>query len=72
VFSNKNVLTIIVCFFIGKFKGNKGKVTQVYRKKWAIHVEKISKNKLNGKTTSNNLLNYFKNILKDSSYFLLF
>ncbi|EAR95274.2 60S ribosomal protein L26 (macronuclear) [Tetrahymena thermophila SB210] len=32
----------------GKFKGNKGKVTQVYRKKWAIHVEKISKNKLNG------------------------
>ncbi|EGR31317.1 hypothetical protein IMG5_113160 [Ichthyophthirius multifiliis] len=32
----------------GKFKGNKGKVTQVYRKKWAVHVEKISKNKLNG------------------------
>ncbi|EGR32478.1 hypothetical protein IMG5_081360 [Ichthyophthirius multifiliis] len=32
----------------GKFKGNKGKVTQVYRKKWAVHVEKVSKNKLNG------------------------
>lgn len=30
-------------------KGHKGKVTQVYRKKWAVHVEKISKSKANGK-----------------------
>ena len=32
----------------GTYKGNKGKVTQVYRKKWAVHVEKISKTKANG------------------------
>ena len=33
---------------IGTFKGNKGKVTQVYRKRWCVYVEKISKSKLNG------------------------
>ena len=32
----------------GNYKGNKGKVTQVYRKKWAINVEKLSKTKANG------------------------
>ena len=32
----------------GTLKGNKGKVTQVYRKKWCIHIEKLSKTKSNG------------------------
>jgi len=32
----------------GTYKGNKGKVTQVYRKKWCVYVEKISKAKMNG------------------------
>ena len=32
----------------GTYKGNKGKVTQVYRRKWAIHIEKLSKTKANG------------------------
>ena len=35
--------------FLGNYKGNKGKVTQVYRKKWAINVEKLSKTKANGR-----------------------
>jgi hypothetical protein len=35
--------------FLGNYKGNKGKVTQVYRKKWAINIEKLSKTKANGK-----------------------
>ena len=32
----------------GNFKGREGKVTTVYRKKWAIHVDKITKEKTNG------------------------
>jgi len=32
----------------GTRKGNKGKVIQVFRKKWAIHVDKVTKNKANG------------------------
>ena len=32
----------------GTYKGNKGKVTQVYRKKWCIYIEKLSKTKSNG------------------------
>jgi ribosomal protein uL24 len=37
-----------VIVLAGTHKGNKGKVTTVYRKKWIIHVEKLVKNKLNG------------------------
>ncbi len=33
----------------GSFKGREGKVTTVYRKKWCIHVEKITREKVNGK-----------------------
>ncbi len=33
----------------GSYKGNKGKVTQVYRLRWCIYVEKLSKSKANGK-----------------------
>eukprot|EP01016_Furgasonia_blochmanni_P001096 TRINITY_DN1039_c0_g1_i1.p1 TRINITY_DN1039_c0_g1~~TRINITY_DN1039_c0_g1_i1.p1 ORF type:complete len:180 (+),score=57.35 TRINITY_DN1039_c0_g1_i1:162-701(+) len=32
----------------GTYKGHKGKVTQVYRRRWCIYVEKLSKTKANG------------------------
>jgi ribosomal protein L24 len=32
----------------GKYKGREGKVTQVYRKKWVIHVERVQRDKANG------------------------
>lgn len=32
----------------GTFKGREGKVTQVYRKKWIIHIEKVTRDKANG------------------------
>lgn len=32
----------------GARKGSKGKVIQVFRKKWAIHIDKLTKNKANG------------------------
>ncbi|TEB26632.1 ribosomal protein L24 [Coprinellus micaceus] len=32
----------------GKFKGREGKVTQVYRKKWVIHVDRVARDKSNG------------------------
>ena len=32
----------------GPLKGNKGKVTQVYRSRWCIYIEKLTKQKLNG------------------------
>ncbi|KAI0093679.1 translation protein SH3-like domain-containing protein [Irpex rosettiformis] len=35
----------------GKYKGREGKVTQVYRKKWVIHVERVQRDKSNGSTT---------------------
>ena len=34
----------------GSFKGRAGKVVQVYRKKWVIHVERITREKVNGST----------------------
>jgi len=33
----------------GPHKGSKGKITCVYRKKWIIQIEKLSKMKANGK-----------------------
>lgn len=39
----------------GKFKNREGKVISVYRKKWCIHVEKIVKEKLNGKILTSDL-----------------
>ena len=36
----------------GKYKGREGKVTQVYRKKWVIHVERVQRDKSNGATSS--------------------
>ena len=32
----------------GTFKGKEGKVVQVYRKKWVIHVDKVTRDKVNG------------------------
>jgi len=32
----------------GKYKGRDGKVTQVYRKKWVIHVDRVQRDKANG------------------------
>ncbi len=32
----------------GTFKGREGKVVQVYRKKFVIHVERITREKVNG------------------------
>jgi len=34
----------------GTYKGREGKVIQVYRKKWVIHVERITREKVNGST----------------------
>lgn len=34
----------------GKYKGREGKVTQVYRKKWVIHVDRVIRDKSNGAT----------------------
>ncbi|KAG8764202.1 60S ribosomal protein L26A [Ceratobasidium sp. 423] len=34
----------------GKYKGRDGKVTQVYRKKWVIHVDRVHREKSNGST----------------------
>ncbi|KAJ1310301.1 hypothetical protein OPQ81_007041 [Rhizoctonia solani] len=34
----------------GKYKGRDGKVTQVYRKKWVIHVDRVHRDKLSSST----------------------
>jgi ribosomal protein uL24 len=33
----------------GTYKGREGKVVQVYRKKWVIHIERVTRDKVNGK-----------------------
>ena len=33
----------------GAFKGREGKIQAVYRKRWALHIEKITRDKTNGK-----------------------
>ena len=32
----------------GSFKGREGKVVQVYRRKWVIHIERVNREKANG------------------------
>lgn len=32
----------------GNYKGREGKVVEVYRKKWVIHIEGITRDKVNG------------------------
>ncbi|ONK81657.1 uncharacterized protein A4U43_C01F31550 [Asparagus officinalis] len=36
----------------GTYKGRDGKVVQVYRRKWVIHVERITREKVNGSTVN--------------------
>jgi large subunit ribosomal protein L26e len=36
----------------GAFKGREGKVTQVYRKKFVIHIDKVTREKANGATVN--------------------
>jgi len=36
----------------GTYKGREGKVIQVYRKKWVIHIEKLTREKANGATVN--------------------
>ena len=36
----------------GTNKGRDGKVIQVYRKKWVIHIERITREKANGSTVA--------------------
>ncbi|ESQ53318.1 hypothetical protein EUTSA_v10026503mg [Eutrema salsugineum] len=36
----------------GSFKGRVGKIVQVYRRKWVIHVERITREKVNGTTVN--------------------
>lgn len=36
----------------GKFKGREGKITQVYRKKWIIYVDRVHRDKANGSTSN--------------------
>ena len=36
----------------GTYKGREGKVVQVYRKKFVIHVERITREKVNGATVN--------------------
>ncbi|ONM32858.1 60S ribosomal protein L26-1 [Zea mays] len=32
----------------GTYKGHEGKMVQVYRRRWVIHVERITREKVNG------------------------
>ena len=36
----------------GTYKGREGKVVQVYRRKWVIHIERITREKANGSTVN--------------------
>lgn len=36
----------------GTYKGRDGKIVQVYRKKWVIHIERITREKVNGSTVN--------------------
>jgi len=44
----------------GTGKGREGKVQTVYRKKWAVHIEKLTKEKSNGKITAPQLIYLFR------------
>ena len=44
----------------GTYKGREGKVVQVYRRKWVIHIERITREKVNGSTDSTLLENHWR------------
>lgn len=46
----------------GTFKGRDGKVIQVYRKKWVIHIDRVTREKVNGTISSKN---EFQSLLQD-------
>ena len=48
----------------GTYKGTEGKVTQVYRRKWVIHIERLNREKKNGKKI------LFCCLLADFSFFI--
>jgi ribosomal protein uL24 len=35
----------------GSHKGREGKIVQVYRRKWVIHIERVTRDKINGNYT---------------------
>lgn len=37
----------VLCCFV---QGREGKIVQVYRKKWVIHIERITREKVNGES----------------------
>jgi large subunit ribosomal protein L26e len=43
----------------GTYKGREGKVVQVYRRKWVIHVERITREKVNGMLPPESALSMF-------------
>lgn len=45
----------------GTYKGREGKVITVYRKKWVIYVEKVTREKANGRISM--LILSFSNVL---------
>ena len=46
----------------GSLKGREGKVVQVYRKKWVIHIDRVNREKVNGKR------NFFKKRMLANKY----
>ena len=42
----------------GQFKGREGKVQSVYRKRWCLHIEKIVREKTNGKDLTFDIFAY--------------
>lgn len=34
----------------GSYKGREGRITSVYRKKWFVHIERVTKDKVNGQS----------------------
>lgn len=60
-------------------KGREGKVVQVYRKKWVVHIDKITRDKANGKFIDfclstfwffffKIILKYYNDYYKDTNY----
>ncbi|KAF5199685.1 60S ribosomal protein L26 protein [Thalictrum thalictroides] len=56
--SKYNVRSILICkddevqIIRGTFKGRDGKVVQAYRRKWVIHIERITRENVNGSTVN--------------------
>lgn len=44
----------------GTFKKREGKVVQVYRRKWVIHIERITREKVNGACATSPILSFLQ------------